>query len=80
VAAKKGNPKFKLLLGAINQYPYTDYYAAWLSYYRHNFADGVTGSKDVIDDEDSFATANAETSLKSPFRGTFLFSKYATHS
>jgi len=80
MTAKKGNSKFKLLLGAINQYSYTDYYTAVLSYCRHNFVNGVTGSKDIIDDENSFTMANAETSLKSPFGASFLFSEYATHS
>jgi len=80
MTTKQGGSKVKLLLGAVNQYPYTDYYTALLGYCRHNLTNGVTCSQDVIDDENSFTGADAETSLKSPFCGAFLFGKNAPDS
>jgi len=80
VATKEGDTEFHLLLRAVNQYAYADYYTPLVGYRCHHFADGVAGSEDIINNKNSFTWVNAEASPKSPFCSAYLFGKYATNT
>jgi hypothetical protein len=79
VAEKKRNPEVKLLLGAVNQYPYAYYLATLLGYCRHNLANGAARGKDIIYDEDSLTGVDAEASPEGPVFGVCLFGEYAAY-
>jgi hypothetical protein len=80
VATKEGDTEFRLLLRAVNQYAYADYYTPLLGYCCHNFTDGVAGSEDIINNKNALTWVNAKTSPKSPFCSVYLFGKYATNT
>ncbi|GAH92827.1 unnamed protein product, partial [marine sediment metagenome] len=60
MTAKKGNPKFYPLLGAVNQYPDAYYYAPLPCRCCHNFAYGTAGGENIIHDKDSLAGVDVE--------------------
>jgi len=80
VTAEKGDAKFELLLGAVNQDANADYFATLLGYCVYNLAYRVAGGNYVINNEHPLTRVNAEASPESSFVGAFLFRKYATNS
>jgi hypothetical protein len=79
VAAKNGDAKFYFLLGAVNQYPYADYYATLPGHCCHNLAYGVAGGEDIVNNKGSLDGVDSEAPPKSPFLSSFLLSKYASY-
>jgi len=80
VATKEGDTEFYVLLRAVNQYAYADYYTPLLDYCCHNLTDGAAGSEDIINNKNSLTRVNAKASLKSPLCSDRLFGKYATNA